>query len=242
VSIITRCNDGLGWAIAQRLSQRGDDLVISDDNWPALQKIGAELQIQDGSVLALQAESPLDEAGAQRVAEAAVDRFGRIDVLINGLHRLPMVMAMEQPSGIGIGADEVMFTIDAVVPHMRAAGGGQIVNLISAAGRYRSSYLRMDGEEESGARQAGTDGAIFALTRQLGFELARDRIRVNAVSVGWIRSNRQKFSGTRWLHATGPFFSKKFRSAASASPMRSRVWSSSSQARRAVTSLATRST
>ena len=70
--------------------------------------------------------------------------------------------------------------------------GGQIVNIMSSAGRYRTGYFQNSADaDRSHASKAAVDGAIFALTRQLGFELGPRRIRVNAISLGWIRSRER---------------------------------------------------
>lgn len=187
VSIITRCSDAVSRAIASRLARRGDRLVISgfDDSQSDLRAFRDEMTAKGAAFVATDAGPD----GSRKLADAAIDRFGRIDVLVNGFNR-----------GAS-GADEVARMIDAVVPHMRKGGGGQIVNLITAAGRYRSAYFGVEGDDGNAAGTAAADGAVFALTRQLGFELAREGIRVNAVSVGCVRgtsaANRYDAMGPR---------------------------------------------
>ena len=76
----------------------------------------------------------------------------------------------------------------AVIPPMIAAKRGRIVNVVSALGRYRSAYFRLNGTHSSEVITAASDSALLGLTRQLAFELAPHHIRVNAVTVGLIRS------------------------------------------------------
>jgi 3-oxoacyl-[acyl-carrier protein] reductase len=65
--------------------------------------------------------------------------------------------------------------------------GGQIIHVVSSVGRYRSAWFRGRCERSSHVAQAAIEGALIGQTRQLAFELAPRRIRVNAVAYGWIR-------------------------------------------------------
>jgi 3-oxoacyl-[acyl-carrier protein] reductase len=73
------------------------------------------------------------------------------------------------------------------VASMRHGRGGQIVHVASSIGRYRSAWFRGRSESASHVAQAAVEGALIGQTRQLAFELAPHRIRVNAVVHGWIR-------------------------------------------------------
>jgi 3-oxoacyl-[acyl-carrier protein] reductase len=81
--------------------------------------------------------------------------------------------------------EECLQRVTALVPAMTESGGGQIIITISSAGRYRTAYFAPKDTPEQ-TRTAMHEGAKFALTRQLAFELASNRIRVNAVCLGWI--------------------------------------------------------
>ena len=193
VSIITRCDDEIGIAIAWRLARRGDDLVVCGEE-DFLRPVADELVSQGYKVLVVGSNSR-GLSGPAQVTERALARYGRIDVLVNGLWSAVDEASTHNGADITRGIQSLSENIEAVVPHMSEVGGGQIVNLISAAGRYRTSYFREKGRGERAVAQATVDGAAFALTRQLGLELAPRKIRVNAVCIGWIRSARAQ---RRW--------------------------------------------
>jgi len=73
------------------------------------------------------------------------------------------------------------------VASMRHGRGGQIVHVASSTGRYRSAWFRGRFASGSHVAQAAIEGALIGQTRQLAFELAPRRIRVNSVVHGWIR-------------------------------------------------------
>ena len=179
--IVAGCGNEIAAAVVRRLIRRGDRVLIwGGDPGP----LAIDLEPAVGTAEAV--EKPLSYVAGeefQQAVDAALDR-GRIGALINFQ---PVVGADE---AIGEAIDALYSRILQVTPHMRS--GGQIVNIMSSAGRYRTGYFRSsaDADQSQGAR-AGMDGAIFGLTRQLGFELAPRRIRVNAVSLGWIRSGER---------------------------------------------------
>jgi NAD(P)-dependent dehydrogenase (short-subunit alcohol dehydrogenase family) len=193
VSIIARCDDEIGFAIAWRLAKRGDNLVLCGEE-DSVRPIANELMTQGYKVFVV-GRSSYGLNGPAQITESALARYGRIDVLVNGLWNAVDEVSTNDGADVARGIQNLSESIQAVVPHMSGAGGGQIVNLISSAGRYRTSYFRENGRGERAAAQAAVDGAAFALTRQFGLELAPRKIRVNAVSIGWIRSARAQ---RRW--------------------------------------------
>jgi 3-oxoacyl-[acyl-carrier protein] reductase len=86
--------------------------------------------------------------------------------------------------------------VDGAVPALSRAGGGEIVSVVSSAGRYRAAYFEPDGDAASAALAAAVDSAILGLTRQLAVELAPRKIRVNAIAMGWIRTASSPFGAT----------------------------------------------
>ncbi|MGI9252573.1 MAG: SDR family oxidoreductase, partial [Thermomicrobiales bacterium] len=129
--IVTGASAGIGAATARELSARGANLLLTGRNTDALAALEGELA---GS-LAVPADLT-DPAAAARIADAAISRFGRIDALVNnagqGLH-VPV-------EGIDPEAFRTIFDLNviaplrmmqAVIPTMRAQGGGAIVNISS---------------------------------------------------------------------------------------------------------------
>jgi NAD(P)-dependent dehydrogenase (short-subunit alcohol dehydrogenase family) len=93
-----------------------------------------------------------------------------------------------RPDEAGVSA--ALETVLGLTRAARAAmsqNGGQIIHVVSSIGRYRSAWFRGRADTGSHVAQAAIEGALISHTRQLAFELAPSRIRVNAVAYGWIR-------------------------------------------------------
>ena len=176
--LITGASGGIAVSCIQKLYAAGAQLVLSDLNLEALQKFAAELDPTGERVLAL-AQDVSDSQQAIDVVNAAVERFGAIDVLIPcaGLYLerpLKDISDQEWSKVTAVNLDGVFYTIRAAIPHLRQ--GGSIVNVASMAGHKGSL---------NHAHYAASKGAVLNLTRTLALELAPN-IRVNNVSPGLI--------------------------------------------------------
>lgn len=179
VALITGGSRGLGLAVAKLLAQRGARLVIAARNNDELETARRELA-QATDVVAVTAD--VSEA-AERVVAAALERFGRVDILINNaselgpspmpaLERLPW-QAMERILRVNVTAP--LHLIQLVLPAMRMQGQGAIVNVTSDAGV--NAYPTWGGY---GASKA----ALEHLSRVLAAELEDSSIRVFVVDPG----------------------------------------------------------
>lgn len=191
-AIVTEAGSAIGQGVVRRLNRAGMCLVICGDSATELAALASELGADGRRAVAVGADLA-DEGQAPRLAEAAIAEFGRIDALVNGLAPHDPGDWQNLPPGqlataTGAGVQRQLQCIRAVVPHMIAGGGGRIVNLVSSLGRYRSAWFQSDPERASAVLRAGAESAIVGLTRELAFELAPHRIRVNAVIAGWIRT------------------------------------------------------
>src|SRR5262245_20191033 len=107
--------------------------------------------------------------------------------------REPIDVAVIRARPGGPDAASVAAALEATLLRTRQAieamspNGGQIIHVVSSIGRYRSAWFRGRSEKSSHLAQAAIEGALIGQTRQLAFELASKRIRVNAVAYGWIR-------------------------------------------------------
>ncbi|CAA0200547.1 SDR family NAD(P)-dependent oxidoreductase [Acinetobacter baumannii] len=176
--LITGASGGIAVSCIQKLYAAGAQLVLSDLNLEALQKFAAELDPTGERVLAL-AQDVSDSQQAIDVVNAAVKRFGTIDVLIPcaGLYLerpLKDISDQEWSKVTAVNLDGVFYTIRAAIPHLRQ--GASIVNVASMAGHKGSL---------NHAHYAASKGAVLNLTRTLALELAPN-IRVNNVSPGLI--------------------------------------------------------
>jgi 3-oxoacyl-[acyl-carrier protein] reductase len=181
VVIVTGGARGIGKAIALRCAAEGASVVIADIEGELAAQTAAQVEALGGQALAVRTDvSAADSVGA--MVAAALDRFGRIDVLVNNaaivdLARQPSDLISEQEW------DRVMLVnvkgpwlcIRAVLPAMREQRGGKIVNL--------SSDLILSGVPGL-LHYVASKGALTAMTRSLARELGPDGICVNAVAPG----------------------------------------------------------
>jgi 3-oxoacyl-[acyl-carrier protein] reductase len=172
-------------ATAMRLARRNLSVIFCDPDEDALRATEAELARDGCPVIALRV-NPAIEADLLHAAETAISRCGRIATLVNGPVEYSGRRASDGQAGVSGEAalrDCVRSTL-AMAAHIAADSGGSIVHLVSSAGRYRSAYFQIG--DDSRIEEAATGGAILALTRQLGLELGKRRIRVNAIVSGLI--------------------------------------------------------
>jgi NAD(P)-dependent dehydrogenase (short-subunit alcohol dehydrogenase family) len=171
VAIVAGGAQGIGKAIAEGLALEGAQVVIADLNPP------------DGEIEA----DVANEADVQRMVDETVERHGRLDILINnaGLYAsLAMRPFTEIPleewrQVMDVNVASMFLTCRAVVPVMRAQGGGRIVNISSGTPFRGVPFL---------LHYVTSKGAIVALTRALARELGKDDINVNCVAPGFTMS------------------------------------------------------
>jgi NAD(P)-dependent dehydrogenase (short-subunit alcohol dehydrogenase family) len=180
VAIVTGGAQGIGRAIAQRLHEEGATVVVGD-----LQ--GAEAVAAELGGLGVRVDVS-QEADTQALAAATLERYGRIDALINnaGIYSSLVPKPFEE-----IDVDEWRKVYDvnvlgmflatrAVVPAMRAAGYGRIVNIASGTPYKGVPFL---------LHYVTSKGAVIALTRAVAKEVGADGILVNTVSPGFTMSD-----------------------------------------------------
>jgi meso-butanediol dehydrogenase/(S,S)-butanediol dehydrogenase/diacetyl reductase len=176
VAIVTGGGRGIGRAIAHRLASEGARVVVVDRDETTAGAVAQELAAAERESLAVKADVGT-AAGRARFIAAAVDTFGRVDVLINNAgivraHRPQSVTEAEWDTIMNINCKAVFFTCTAAHPHLAAAGGGHIVNLASIAGKIATPWWAPYGVSKAG---------VIALTRSLAVAYAPDRIHVNCV-------------------------------------------------------------
>jgi NAD(P)-dependent dehydrogenase (short-subunit alcohol dehydrogenase family) len=127
-----------------------------------------------------------DPAIAKKVVQTALDRFGRVDTLINnaGIWRPGPIASISEElyrRVMATNVDSVFFATQAAVPAMQKQGGGHIIQI-------STSLVEHALQTVPAVLASLSKGACVAATRGLAMELARDNIRVNAVSLGIIRT------------------------------------------------------
>lgn len=184
VAVVTGGAAGIGFAYARRFLAEGAKLVVADvaDPVAAAEKLGAAER-----VLGVPADVS-DGASVRAMVEAAVARFGRIDVLVNNaavfatLKPQPFdaIPEAEWDRVMAVNVKGIWNCARAVVPVMRAQGGGRIVNVASAIVAKGTAML---------LHYVTSKGAVVAMTRALAREVGPAGITVNAVAPGLILSD-----------------------------------------------------
>ena len=194
VAVITGAAAGIGFAYARRFVAEGARVVLADivDPVPAAEKLGAHLTAMGGEIHAdrvLGVRTDVSDAASVRaMVEAAVARFGRVDVLVNNAavfatlkpQRFDEIPEAEWDRVMAVNVKGIWHCARAVVPVMRAQGGGRIINVASAIVAKGTALL---------LHYVTSKGAVVAMTRALARELGPDGITVNAVAPGLILSD-----------------------------------------------------
>src|ERR671916_605053 len=182
VALITGASQGLGRALALAYAKEGARVVINARSEESIRPVAGEVESSGAEVLALAADVS-KSADVQRLVEAAAERFGKIDVLVNNAGLLgPRVAIAEYPEEewrrvIDANLTGPFLVSRAVVPRMPE--GGSIVNVVSG--------VSVEGRPEWGAYSVSKFG-VEGLTQILASELEDRGIRVNAVDPGGMRT------------------------------------------------------
>ncbi len=201
VALITGASKGLGREIARRYADAGAKLVLVARGERAVRDVAEELA-ERTEVLAVAADVSEDAEG---VAKAALDRFGRVDVLINNASQIgpsPMPALDSYPWDALLHVFRVnvaapLHLIQLLLPQMKARGDGVIINVTSDAG-----VIAYPGWGGYGASKA----ALEHISRVLAAELEGTGIRVYVVDPGDMDTemHRQAEPGVDLSHLPGP--------------------------------------
>jgi NAD(P)-dependent dehydrogenase (short-subunit alcohol dehydrogenase family) len=183
--IITGASSGLGFDIAKRFLADGAQVVIGGRDPAKLARAREQLGADPRRLVAV-AGHVGDPATARKLADAARTSFGGADLLVNsagifGLKPFLEATAAELDAFYDTNVKGSFLVTQAVVPLMIEAGGGCIINLGTVMVEQPSARLPC-------AAAMASKGGVHALTRALAIELARHRVRVNAIAPGIIRT------------------------------------------------------
>jgi len=200
VAIITGAARNIGKATALRLAADGAAIVINavqDRN--AAESVAAEITQAGGRAIAHIADVT-DEEAVNDMADAAIEAFGRIDILVSNASirgQVPITeMSLQQWRDVlAVPLDGAFLCARACIPHMEKAGGGRIITLGGI-----SAYIATANRAHVLAAKAG----LVGLTRGLAVELAPIGITCNVVSPGHIDTERPASAGIRPPMKTPP--------------------------------------
>jgi 3-oxoacyl-[acyl-carrier protein] reductase len=186
VAIVTGGSEGIGRATARALALAGARVVICARRTDVLAKAMHELSAETGSEVLAMPVDVRDPADLTRLVDGVMARLGRIDILVNNAGTaaaapFESVTDAAWQDDLDLKLFAALRLIRLAIPHMRAAGGGSIVNLLAISARQPAAGSM----PSSVSRAAG-----LALTKALSKELAPDQIRVNAVLIGLVKSGQ----------------------------------------------------
>ena len=182
VTVITGASQGIGRHVALVFAEAGDSLVLAARNQANLEETAALARETGSEALALPTDVT-DADDVEAMTAAALDRFGRIDVLINN-------SGIGGPSGplwelsmddwretFAVNVEGVFLVTKTVIPHMIERGSGSVVMIGSITGK-RPLWGRTP--------YASTKSALVGLTRTLAVEAGPHGVRVNLISPGFV--------------------------------------------------------
>ncbi|HUK45046.1 MAG TPA: SDR family oxidoreductase [Gaiellaceae bacterium] len=175
VAIVTGAAQGIGRAVAEKLSQEGAKIVGADVNGPGVEAAAAALP--DAVGLEIDVSKP-DQV--QRMVDETLARYGKVDVLVNVAAIIPFtpwdeITFDEWRRIMGTNLDGVFLTMKAVEKPMREAGYGRIVNTASNVILAGTPNL---------AHYVASKGGVWSFTRAAARELGKYGITVNSVAPG----------------------------------------------------------
>jgi len=176
-ALITGAARGIGQAFAEAYLREGAQVVIADID----EKRAVQTATAMGENACAVAMDVTDQASIDAAIEAAVARFGKIDILVNNAAIFTAAPIIEitradYQRAFDINVSGCLFTLQAVARQMIAqGGGGKIINLASQAGRRGESLV---------AVYCATKAAVISLTQSAGLNLIQHGINVNAIAPG----------------------------------------------------------
>lgn len=182
VAIITGGASGIGFAAARRFKEEGAIVIIADFNEILANTVASNLQV-DAFHLDVR-----DRESCQNLVRFVIEKYGKIDILVNnaGITKDRMLHKMEEADFddvLDVNCKGVFNCTQAVVPYMREAGYGKIINTASVVGVHGNV-----GQTNYAASKA----AVIGMTKTWAKELGKKGITVNAVAPGFIETDMVK--------------------------------------------------
>ena len=177
--LITGSGQGIGRGMALHLGKHGATIVVAEWKAHRVERVVGELHGLGVEAMGVECNI-LERPSIDAAISETVDRYGRIDGLINNAHTFTPKVALAELDEADVDLNHgtvkgTLWAMQAAYPHMKAQGWGRIVNFVSAAG--------ITGMADYGAYNASKE-AIRALTRTAAREWGRDGIVVNAIAPG----------------------------------------------------------
>ena len=194
VVIVTGGGTGIGKVYSQRLAQAGARVVLADIAGEAAEAVALGIREAGGEAIAIRTDV-IDPAAVQAMVDQTIAKWGRVDGLINNAS---LMSVLERGDWFKIDPDEwdrvmavnlkgIFLCCRAVYPHMKAQGGGRIVNISSS---------RIWAGNPNRLHYTTSKAGVIGLTRALAREVGDDKIGVNAITPGFTESETQMASSS----------------------------------------------
>ena len=211
VAIVTGASSGFGAAIARLFAQAGARLTLAARREDRLREVAASLNVAADRVLTLPTDVTI-EAHARRLIDVTLERFGRIDALVNSagiIARTPVAEIQEADWNevMAVNLKGPFLCCKHALPHMIARRDGRIVNI--------ASYLGLFAGSGSTPAYNASKGGLVMLTRSIAVKHGPGGVRANAICPGFIKTELN-----RDLIDNAPDPAAKEREIASAYPLR----------------------
>ena len=180
-ALITGGGTGIGRAIAKRFVHEGASVAVSGRRLDRLEDTVSTL---GDAGMAIQADVTIGE-DVQRMARAVIDRWGRLDILVNNAATITSRTALldtpveEWDFMHGVNVRGVFLVCQSILPHMIEQGSGSIVNIASVAGQRG---------QPGNSTYSTTKGALMNMTRSIAVDYGAHGIRVNSISPALVRT------------------------------------------------------
>ena len=183
VIVITGASSGMGEAAAKHLSALGATVVLGARRADRIEKLAKEINDNGGQAIAI-AVDVTQRDQVKKLADAAVEQFGRVDVMLNNAGIMPLspmdrLNVNEWDKMVDVNIKGVLNGIAAVLPYMKEQKSGQIINTSSVAG-----HKIFNGS----AVYSATKFAVRALTEGLRMEVKPYNIRTTIVCPGAVKT------------------------------------------------------
>ncbi|OLL32546.1 3-oxoacyl-ACP reductase [Burkholderia sp. SRS-W-2-2016] len=194
VAIVTGAARGIGLGIARTLKAAGARVALWDLNVREFDSRDARFEPDH-----LQAVDVSSYEAVERAFAATVDALGHVDILVNnaGING-PVAPSWEYPVDtwqrvLDVDLNSVFYGCRVAIPHMRARGGGRIVNVASIAGKEGVQYI-----SAYSAAKAG----VIAFTKSAAKELARDNVLINCVAPAMVETELMQEMSAQHIDAS----------------------------------------